>query len=101
MFSWSLLIGGLVYVIVGEIFNRMIANYIWELTDKVLDTFGDERYARMLWYTLSLKDTTFNRFIVNVLFTVFWPVACIVSILKAESNYDRIMHRNAFRRKAP
>lgn len=101
MFSWRLLIGGFAYIIIGRIMNCITANYIQRLTDTVMETYGDERFARMLWYRIPLKDTDLNQFLVSVVFTVFWPAICIAAILKAEWNYDKVMHRNACRRRVP
>lgn len=101
MFSWSLLYGGLAYIILGMIMSKVTFNYLRELTDNVMKAFGDTRYADMLWYTVKLKDTKQNRFLVDVAFTTFWPIICIASILKAEENYDRIMRRSAFGRRVP
>ena len=101
MFSWSLLIGGAVYCIVGCIFDLITLKYLQSLTDKVMEVYNDYRYADMIWYSISVKDTKLNRLIANVVFTAFWPITCIAAILKAEWNYDKIMRRNAFRRKVP
>lgn len=101
MFSWSLLIGGFVYIIIGLVINSITTKYIQELTDKVMDLYGDERYAKMLWYSIPLVNTTFNQLMVSIVFTAFWPMICIAAILKAEWNYDKVTRRNAFRREAP
>lgn len=100
MFSWSLLIGGFVYIIVGRAMNCVITNYLWELTDKVMASYDDERYAKMLWYNIPVVDTKWNRLLVSMVFTALWPIICIASILKAEWNYDKITRRNAFRKEA-
>jgi len=101
MFNWYFLIGGFVYIIIGKVMDRATAHYLWELTDKVMDVYGDERYARMLWYNVPVMKTKRNQVLADVIFTTFWPVICIASILKAEWNYDKIMHRNVFRREVP
>ena len=102
MFSWNLLFGGLIWIILCRIISKITTNYLWELTDKVMNAYGNERYARMLWYNIKIKDTKLNQFLINVTYTIFWPVVCIAAILKAESNYDRIMRRNAaFKRRVP
>lgn len=101
MFSWSLLIGGFAYIIIGRVMNCITANYLQDLTDEVMNVHGDERYAKMLWYNIPVTDTKLNRLLVSMIFTAFWPVICIASILKAEWNYDKVMRRNVFRRKAP
>ena len=101
MFSWSLLIGGFAYIIAGKILDQVVSNYLWELTDKVMSVYGDERYAKMLWYDVPVRDTKWNRLFVNMIFTIFWPVIYIAAILKAEWNYDKIMRRNAFRKEVP
>lgn len=98
MFSWSLLIGGFVYCVAGLVFDLVTLRYLQELENKIMRAYGDPRYAKMIWYSVSVKDTKLNRLIVNIIFTAFWPVTCITAILKAEWNYDKIMHRNAFRR---
>lgn len=101
MFSWSLLIGGFVYIIIGRVMNCITANYLQELTDKVMTVHGDERYAKMLWYSIPVTDTKLNQLLVSMIFTAFWPIICIAAILKAEWNYDKVMRRNAFRREVP
>ena len=101
MFSWSLLYGGLAYIIAGLVMNSITTKYIQKLTDEVMEVYGNKRYAEMLWYSVPAKDTKLNRFLVDVAFTVFWPAICIAAILKAEWNYDKITRRNAFRKNAP
>lgn len=101
MFDWSLLIGGFVYIIVGKVINRITIRYLQELSDKVMSVYNDERYANMLWFSVPVTDTKWNRLLVEVIFTVFGPIICIAAILKAEWNYDKVMRRNAFRREVP
>lgn len=101
MFSWSLLIGGFAYCVVGCVFDLITLKYLQKLTDKVMEVYNDYRYAKMIWYSVNVKDTKLNRLLVNVVFTAFWPITCIASILKAEWNYDKIMRRNAFRKEVP
>lgn len=100
MISWCYLFGGMLYIIVGQACNKITANYLWELYDKVMDVH-DERYAKMILYNVPVMDTKFNRILVDVIFVTFWPAICIAVILKAEVAYDRIMRRNVFRRNAP
>lgn len=101
MLDWSLLFGGLAYILVGKLMNCVTMGYLQKLTDKVMAVYGDERYARMLWYRVPVVNTRLNQLLVEVIFTVFWPIICVAAILKAEWNYDKVMHRNAFRREVP
>lgn len=98
MFNWYYLLGGLAYIIIGTIWNRMTTKYLWELTDKVMAVYNDERYANMLWYNIPEADTKWKEFLENIVLTAFWPITCTAAILKAEWNYDKVMRRNCFRK---
>lgn len=101
MFSWSLLIGGLIYVLIGKLWCSMTTTYLWELTEKVMETYHDKRYARMLWYNIPEAKNKYIGLIQDMLLLAAWPIVCISAVLKAEWNYDRIMRRNCFRKEVP
>lgn len=92
------LIGMALYTIVGLVFNNLTMKHIRALTDKVCEI--DNRYGDRLWFTITMKDCPFNRFLVDVIFLAFWPAICIAAILKAEYEYDLIVHHSAFERRA-
>lgn len=88
------LLGMAVYTVVGLMFNHFTMKHIRALTDKVCEI--DDRYGDRLWFTITMKDRPFNRFLVDIVFVIFWPAICIAAILKAEWEYDIIMNHSAF-----
>ena len=93
--NWYLIIGMLVYTIVGLIMANVTYNYIKELELKVGAIDG--RYCERLWYRVKIRYTGFNKFMVDLGFMIFWPAICIAAIMKAEKEYDIIVRHSAFR----
>lgn len=93
--NWYLIIGMLVYTIVGLFMANVTYNYIKELELKVGAIDG--RYCERLWCRVKIRKTTLNKFMADVAFMIFWPAICIAAIMKAEKEYDIIVRHSAFR----
>lgn len=95
MSSWIVTIFGVaVYIGIGSILSKVTTDHINELGEKVWEI--DPRYEERLWYHIPITITPVNKFLVEIAFTVIWPIFCIIAILKAEREYDLIVHRSAF-----
>ena len=101
MLNWYYLIGGFAYIIIGVIWLNITTSYLEKLTEKVMNVYNDWRYAKMLWYNVSMAKTEWKQHLIDILIIAIWPIVCIVATLKAEWNYDRIMRRNCFRKEVP
>ena len=88
-YSKSILIGSIVYVIVGMIMLRITTGYLKELEEKVEAI--DPRFCKKLYFYVSM-NSKWKEIIVDVLCLMFWGVVCISSILKAEYEYSYIRH---------
>ena len=88
------MLGVAMYSIAGWLFMNETFRHIKSLEENV-DRI-DPRYSKRLWYRVTVKKTTINQILVDILFIIGWPVICIVAILKAEWEYDLIMHHSAF-----
>lgn len=91
---WLNLLWAAIYSFVGLGFNGVTMRHIQKLTAEASKI--DERYGDRLWFTITMRDRPFNRFLVDIIFLMFWPAICIAAILKAEYEYDLIIHRSAF-----
>ena len=78
----------------------VVNDYLNELYKKVADVY-DMRYAERLYYHIPVTETKANKFMVDLIFDIAWPAICIAMILKAEKEYDIIVHHSAFRKNAP
>ena len=90
--------GTLLYLAVGLIASSVTVDHINDLCEKV-EAYNPS-YRNRLWFHVTLKRTKVKEFMVDVVFMVFWPAICIAAILKAEWEYDTIVHHSAFERKA-
>jgi hypothetical protein len=90
-------IGMAVYTLVGLLFMELTYAHVKDLEAEVEKI--DPRYCKRLWYCVSIKKTTLNQILADILFITVWPVICVMSILKAEWNYDLIVNHSAFTKK--
>lgn len=95
--SITTIFGIAVYVLIGFLASSITTDHVNNLCRKVASV--DPRYQDRLWFTIRLKRTKFMEFVVDVVFMVFWPIFCIMVILKAEWQYDLIVHHSAFERR--
>ena len=92
--NWYFVVGIAVYTAMGQIFMNVVADYIDRLAEEVRRI--DVRYAKRLYLRFTVMRTRAREVMVNVAFMIFWPVICIAAILKAEWEYDLIMHHTPF-----
>lgn len=86
--------GIVVYVLIGLLASSITTDHVNNLCKEVASV--DPRYKDRLWFTIQLKRTKIMEFVVDVVFMVFWPIFCVAAILKAEWQYDLIVHHSAF-----
>lgn len=87
-YSWSLLIGSIIYVLAGIVMTKVTRAYLKELEKDVANV--DYRYVRRMYFALPAK-TERQKDIWEVVLLAIWPVFCIAAILKAEWQYDIIV----------
>lgn len=97
MFDWPILIGSVIYTVVGMLMMNVVSDYLKELEVKVAEV--DVRYCERLYYHIPVIKTKFNKCLADVAFLMLWPAICIAAILKAERQYDIIV-RHAVNRRA-
>ena len=95
--SITTIFGIAVYVLIGFLASFITTDHVNNLCRKVASV--DPRYQDRLWFTIRLKRTKYMEFVVDVVFMVFWPIFCVAAILKAEWQYDLIVHHSAFTNK--
>ena len=90
---------GIVYAITGRIMIRITINYLDELENKVSKI--DVRYVDRMYYRIEWEKMSKTRQdILTAVLRIFWPVVCIMMILKAEKEYS-IIRNHCYRREAP
>ena len=94
MLGVTIIFGVALYIATGLMISDITTSYVKDLCKKVAEY--DPRYCDRMWFHITLKKTKTKEFIVDVIFLVMWPVACIAAILKAEWQYDLIVHHSAF-----
>lgn len=100
MMNWLTTIAGVaVYIGVGSILSKVTTDHINDLYEKVWKI--KPQYADRLWFHIPITLTKTNKFLVELAFMVIWPVFCIMAILKAEWEYDLIVHHSAFTKGTP
>lgn len=97
MLGITIILGVALYIATGLLFSDVTTNHVNDLCKKVAEY--DPRYCERMWFHITLKKTKTKEFIVDVAFLIIWPVACIAAILKAEREYDLIVHHSAFTNK--
>lgn len=88
------ILGVAVYIGMGALLSKMTTDHIYDLYEKVWAI--KPQYAKRLWFHIPIALTKTNKFLVELAFMVIWPVFCIAAILKAEREYDLIVHHSAF-----
>ena len=86
------------YTVMGRLFMNIAYDHIKNLEKEVEKI--DPRYCERLWYRISIKKTNLNQILMDLFFIIAWPAITIASILKAEWNYDVIVHHSAFERRS-